>query len=124
MVITNPNGTFKPTLFNVALSSLTEDTQFQLTSVRLNHVTDATGKMTDAISGITYTIYVPDVLAQLNIKVDSTTPVITQEQLEARMASGDDVFIEVPTAETFIRPYAMSYGAFSCTIRAPFVKLL
>lgn len=122
MLVMNPNGTFKPVLFQVALSTLTEDTQFQVTAVKLNRATDENGKLTDMVKNITYTIYVNDILAQLNVKVDSTTPVVTQEEVDAAMSAGQDIFIEIPTAETYIRPYAMSYGAFSCTIKAPYVK--
>lgn len=123
MVVTNTNGTFKPNIFKVALSSLTEDTQFQLTAVRLNRATDANGKLIDAIKDITYTVYVPDVLAQLNIKVDSTTPVVTPEQLDAAIDAGKDIFVELPTSETYIRPYKIEYGAAFCTIKAPYIKL-
>lgn len=122
MIVTNTNGTFKPDIFKVALSSLTEDLQFQLTSVKTNYATDADGKITDVVKNVTYTIYVNDILAQLNVKVDSTTPVVTQEEVDAAMSAGQDIFIEIPTTETYIRPYAMSYGAFSCTIKAPYVK--
>lgn len=124
MLVMNPNGTFKPVLFQVALSTLTEDTQFQLTAVKLNRATDENGKIIDAVKDITYTIYVPDILAQINVKVDSTVPVITPEQLDAAMSAGKDIFVEIPTAETYIRPYRMDYGAFSCTIKAPYAKLV
>lgn len=123
MVVTNTNGTFRPNIFKVALSTLTEDTQFQLTSVRINRATDASGKLTDATKDITYTVYVPDILAQINVKVDATTPVVTQEQLDAANDAEKDIFIEIPTTETFIRPYKIEYGAAFCTIKAPFVKL-
>lgn len=123
MVVTNTNGTFKPNIFKVALSTLTEDTQFQLTSVRINRATDASGKLTDATKDITYTIYVPDILAQINVKVDSTTPIVTPEQLNAANDAGKDIFVELPTVETYICPYKIEFGAAFCTIKAPFVKL-
>lgn len=104
MLVMNPNGTFKPVLFQVALSTLTEDTQFQVTAVKLNRATDENGKLTDLVKNITYTIYVNDILAQLNVKVDSTTPVVTQEEVDAAMSAGQDILIEIPTAETYIRP--------------------
>lgn len=123
MVVTNTNGTFKPNIFKVALSSLTEDTQFQLTAVKLNRATDANGKLLDAVRDITYSIYIPDILAQINVKVDSTTPVVTQEQLDTAMSAGKDIFVELPISETFICPYKMEYGAVFCTIKAPYIKL-
>lgn len=123
MVVTNTNGTFRPDIFKVALSSLTEDSQFQLTSVRLNRATDASGKLIDAVNDITYTVYVPDILAQINVKVDSTTPVVTPEQLNAANDAGKDIFVALPTEETYIRPYKIEYGAAFCTIRAPYIKL-
>lgn len=119
----NPNGTVKPDLFKVALSTLTEDTIFQLTGVKSSYITDADNKPTDAVKSVTYTIYVQDFMAQINVKVDSTVPVITPEELNAALSAGKEIFVEIPTAETYIRPYAMSYGAFSCTIKAPYVKL-
>ena len=63
-ILFNTNGTAKSDLFKVPLASLTADKVFQLTEVKINRLKEEKGNDTEAIVGITYTIYVPDIMGR------------------------------------------------------------
>lgn len=78
------------------------------------------GKPTEEIEGITYTLTDPRTFTQIRIKALSTTPVVTQEELDA---SETPIFIEIPLDETLVKVYKIEFGIMSLSITAPYVKL-
>lgn len=124
MMYVNPNGTFRFDFFKRLFSSVTQDRQFQLTAVKLNYVYDKDNNPTDIVQDISYIIFVPDLMTQLTVKCNSTTPVISSEQLNAAMEAGTDVYVELPVEETFIKPYKIGIGGLLVSIKTPYVKLV
>lgn len=124
MMYVNPTETFRLDFFKRLFSSVTQDRQFQLTAVKLNYVYDEDNKPTEVVQDISYIIFVPDLMTQLKVKCNSTTPVISPAQLDAAMEAGNDVYVELPVEEIFIKPYKVGNGGLLVSIKTPYVKLV
>lgn len=94
---------------------------FALTSVRPVFHYDENRKRTDIIEGQVYSVTDLETLSAFNVRVNSTTPVITPEELED---AEERVFVEFPLEETFVRPYKLEYGVATVSITAPYAKLV
>lgn len=99
---------------------LRETTDLALTGVRPSYHYDENRKRTDLIEAYTYTVTDMDTLASFSVRVNSTTPVITPEELEETEGR---VFIEFPMEETIVKPYKLEYGTATVSIVAPYAKL-
>lgn len=99
---------------------LPETAKFALTGVRPVFHYDENRKRTDLIEAYTYTVTEMDTLSSFHVRVNSTTPVITPEELEE---AEERVFIEFPTDETIVKPYKLEYGTATVSIVAPYAKL-
>lgn len=95
--------------------------KFALTEVRPVPHYDKDHKRTEQIDGFKYTVIEMETLSSISVRVNSTTPVITPEELEE---SEERVFIEFPMDETFVKPYRLEYGTATVSIVAPFAKLV
>lgn len=125
MIPINTNGTYKIDFFRRPLSSVTTDMQFQLTGVKINRLYDKENqKYTDSIQDITYNIFIQELMSQISVKCNSSTPVITPEQLDAAMESGNDIYVELPVNDVYIKPYKIDKGMVYASISTPFVKLV
>lgn len=82
---------------------------------------DENRKRTDIIEAYAYTVTDLETLSSFNVRVNSTTPVITPEELEE---SEERVFIEFPMDETTVKPFKIEYGTATVSIVAPFAKLV
>ena len=78
------------------------------------------GKATDEVEGVNYTLTDPQTFAQIRVKALTTTPVVTQEKLDA---NNTPIYIEIPLDETVVKPYKIDFGTVSLSITAPYVKL-
>lgn len=99
---------------------LPETAKFALTGVRPVFHYDENRKRTDHIEAYIYTVTEMDTLSSFHVRVNSTTPVITPEELEE---AEERVFIEFPTDETIVKPYKLEYGTATVSIVAPYAKL-
>lgn len=79
------------------------------------------GQRTNDIAGYAYEVIDGTSYAKFTVKVASTEPVITEEQLEA---CKDTVFVKIPLEKTLIIPYELKYGRAKVSITAPFIELL
>ena len=104
-----------------ALSNiLQQTTKLALTGVRPSFHYDENRKRTEIVEGYHYTVTEMETLSSFTVRVNSTTPVITPEELEN---SGERVFVEFPLDETVVKPYKLEYGMATVSITAPYVKL-
>lgn len=91
-----------------------------LTDIRPCFHYDENRKRTDVIEAYSLTVTEMDTLSSFSVRVNSTTPVITPEELAE--AEGR-VYVEFPLDETIIRPYRLEYGTATVSIAAPYAKL-
>lgn len=82
---------------------------------------DENHKRTDKIEGYRYTVTDMDTLSSFSVRVNSTAPVITPEELEE---TDERVFIEFPLEETIVKPYRIEYGIATISIIAPYATLV
>lgn len=79
------------------------------------------GKATDEVDGVNYILSDTQTYAQIRVKTQSKTPVITQDLIDAHETP---FLVEVPLDETLVKPYKIEYGKVSLSIVAPYVKLV
>lgn len=91
-----------------------------LKDIKFTYETDADGKRTEKVIGVRYFCVSPNDFSSFTLKTNSAKAVITPEQLEE---AEDIVYIDIPVADTIIKPYAIEYGMAKVSIIAPFVKL-
>lgn len=92
-----------------------------LTEVRPVAHYDSERNRTEQIDGFKYTVVEMETLSSFCVRVNSTAPVITPEELED---SEERVFIEFPMDETLVKPYKVEYGIATVSILAPYAKLV
>lgn len=92
-----------------------------LKAIRVSYKYDDEQKRTDIIESIKYDCVDPESFSFFTIKVNTATPVITQEMLET---SENSVFLYIPVDEVVIRPYELGFGVAKVSIVAPYVRLL
>lgn len=92
-----------------------------LRGVRVSYIQDENKKKTDQIEAVRYDCINETDFSSFTIKVPSSLPVITSEELES--AEGI-VHILIPVGETHIKPYKIEYGQVSVSIVAPYVSLV
>lgn len=94
--------------------------KFALTEVRPVPHYDKDRNRTEQIEAYKYTVTDLETLSSFTVRVNSTTPVITPEELEE---TEERVFIEFPLEETIVKPYKLEYGTATLSIVAPYAKL-
>lgn len=99
---------------------LSENSQLALTEVRPVFHYDKDKKQTEQIEAWKCTVTEMETLSSFSVRVNSTTPVITPEELEE---AEERVFIEFPMEETIVKPYKLEYGTATVSIVAPYAKL-
>lgn len=92
-----------------------------LTDIRPCFHYDENRNRTDLVEAYNYTVTDMDTLGSFNVRVTSTTPVITTEELEE---AEERVFIEFPMNETIVKPYRIEYGTATVSIVAPYAQLV
>lgn len=92
-----------------------------LRGVRVSYIQDENKKKTDQIEAVRYDCINETDFSSFTIKVPSSLPVITNEELES--AEGI-VHILIPVGETHIKPYKIEYGQVFVSIVAPYVSLV
>lgn len=102
------------------LSDVTKQNVFAVNSVS-EQKKYVDGKATDEIAGVNYVLTDTQTFAQIRVKTEAKTPVITQEEIEE---SNTPILVEVPLNETLVKPYKIEYGKVSLSIVAPYVKLV
>ena len=119
----NSDGTFKLEAFEITLDKIIQDEVLELVDVKeiYENYDEKTHKPVGEVVSITYTVFSPDLRGRLNIKVDNAVPVIAAEELRE---CKDDVYIQVPLTETFVRPYKVEFNKVSVTVKAPTVHLV
>lgn len=91
-----------------------------LRDVKLSYATDAEGKRTDSVNSIRYDCVDPERFSTFTIKVETSKPVISAEELEN---SENMVVLELPVDEMIIKPYELAFGKAKVSIVAPYVKI-
>lgn len=81
---------------------------------------DENKNRTGIIEAYSYGVTNMDTLASFKVRVNSTIPVITPEELEN---SEEHVFIEFPMDETAITPYKLEYGIATVSIVSPYATI-
>lgn len=92
-----------------------------LKAVRPVYALDSDGRRTDKIEAVRYDCMNLDNYSNFTLKVQSTRPVITEEELEA---AEEAVYIAIPVEQVEIKPFEIKYGIARVTILAPFVKIV
>jgi len=95
--------------------------KFAVMEVRPVFHYDKDHNRTEQIEAYRYTVTDMDTLSSFSVRVNSTTPVITPEELEE---TEERVFIEFPMDETIVKPYKLEYGTATVSIVAPYAKLV
>jgi len=101
------------------MSEITVTNRFVVTGVSIKKKY-VDGKPTDEVEGINYTLTDPETFTQIRVKALTTTPVITQEELDA---SETPIFIEIPLDKTLLKPFKIEYGTVSLSVTTPSVRL-
>lgn len=91
-----------------------------LKKVRLSYASNEKGQRSNTVESIRYDCVDPSTFSCFTLKVPSSTPVITEEELEEAETS---VFISIPVDQVVIRPYKLEYGYATVSIVAPYVEL-
>ncbi|MCI8496437.1 MAG: hypothetical protein HFI74_12330 [Lachnospiraceae bacterium] len=82
---------------------------------------DENRKRTDLVEAFKYMVLDVETFSSFAVRVNSTSPVITPEEL----AQADShVFIEFPLSETIVKPFQMEYGVATVSIVAPYAQLV
>lgn len=110
----------KADCFEMKLSYFTDSSIFALNSVERRYLYDESRKKTDVVDAIAY-IVTDDRLNRYKIKVQSTVPVIEQQELEE---AEEILYIEFPTDECVVKPYKIEFGRTYVSITAPYAKLV
>lgn len=76
------------------------------------------GKKTDTVIGIKYTVANPDTFVNFDVKVSQTTPVITQEKVDA-----SDERFWVTFTNAMVKPSKIEFGNVQCTVTADAARL-
>lgn len=98
-----------------------DEQDFVLNAVRPRYHYDENRQRTNIVEAIVYTVTDPATFAKFNVRVDSTTPVITP----AELAESDElIFIQFPLEETVVKPYKIEYGTASVSIVAPYATIV
>lgn len=92
-----------------------------LKDIKPSYVTDAQGKRTEQIDAFRLECANPKDFSNFILKVLSTKPVITSEELEA---AEEAIYISIPVNEVSIKPYKIEYGIATVSIVAPYVQLV
>lgn len=95
--------------------------EFAVTEVRPVFHYDKEHNRTEQIEAYKYTVTDMETLSSFSVRVNSTTPVITPEELEE---TEERVFIEFPMDATIVRPYKLEYGYASVSAIAPYATLV
>lgn len=102
------------------LDSYTEEKTFALKSVGLVKKKDGEGKATDIVEAVRYSVVDISNYNTFTVKVMGATPVVTNEMVEQ---SDETIYITIPTDQTLVKPYEISYGTAKLSIQAPYVEL-
>lgn len=95
--------------------------KFVPTDVRPVFHYDKEHNRTEQIEAYKYTVTDLETLSSFTVRVNSTTPVITPEELEE---TEERVFIEFPMNDTIVKPFRLEYSVATVSIVAPYAKLV
>ena len=78
-------------------------------------------KRTDQVQSISYRVVDTISFDTFVVKVKETTPIITQQELEARDMP---VYIQFPLENTVVKPYSLEFTTAKVSIVAPYIELI
>lgn len=88
--------------------------------IRPSYVLDDNGKKTAQIEAVRYDLVNPTNFDTFTIKVPNAQPVMSPETFKALE---DVLYLDIPTSEALIKPYAIEYGKAKLSIVAPSVTV-